>query len=82
MIKTISEIVFGIKLIIKTIFYYEKCNRVLFKNILILAKIIFEIKKTPMEIPKTILEIDISLIFRLLSCFYQNKIIPFAKIFH
>ena len=35
-----------------------------------------------MEIPKTILEIDIGLIFRLLSCFYQNKIIPFAKIFH
>ena len=32
--------------------------------------------------PKTILEIDIGLIFRLLSCFYQNKIIPFAKIFH
>ena len=82
MIKTISEIVFGIKLIIKTIFYYEKRNRVLFKNILIPAKIIFEIKKTPMEIPKTIFEIDIGLIFRLLSCFYQNKIIPFAKIFH
>ena len=82
MIITISEIVFGIKLIIKIIFYYEKFNRVLFKNILIPTKIIFEIKKTPMEIPKTILEIDIGLIFRLLSCFYQNKIIPLAKIFH
>ena len=65
MIKTISEIVFGIKLIIKTIFYYEKRNRMLFKNILIPTKIIFEIKKTPMEIPKTILEIDIGLIVRL-----------------
>ena len=82
MIKTISEIVFGIKLIIKIIFYHEKCNRVLFKNILIPTKIIFKIKKTPIEIPKTILQIDIGLIFRLLSCFYQNKIIPFAKIFH